>query len=143
MVVPTFGFSFGDILAGISFIKKIITALHDGAGAKQQYRRVIVELTNLEFALNEVRHLKVKVSQTSQKTAIEQTAIQCHEIVVDFLERIAKYSATLGAQTTSSKWSLRGYLHKIQWAMCQEDAIDKLRAEIMVHKFTIDTLLHL
>ena len=141
MVAPAFGFSVGDFIACINLVRSLSTALHDGAGAKLQYRRLITELINLERALTEVRYLKVEDSQASQKIALEQAALQCQESIEDFLRRNAKFKPTLGAQTTSSKWSWRANLHKIQWALCQEDAVDKLRAEITGHTLTINTLL--
>ena len=85
MVVPPFGFSFGDFIAGINLVKDLITTLHGGAGAKLQYRRLITELINLERALTEVRYLKVEDSQALQKIALEQAALQCQKSIEDFL----------------------------------------------------------
>jgi hypothetical protein len=141
MAVPAFGFSFGDFIAGIQLVKDLITALNDTVGAKLQYRRLISELISLERALTEVRHLQVQDSQASQKIALEQAALQCQESIEDFLRRNAKFKTSLGAHTTFSKWSWRANLHKIQWALCKEDAVDKLRAEITGHTLTINTLL--
>lgn len=141
MVVPAFGFSFGDFIAGIGLVRDLVTALQDGAGATLHYRRLATELLNLERALTEVRFLKVDDYHVSQKIALEQMAMQCQESIEDFLRRNAKFTTTLGAQTTLSKWSWRANLHKIQWAMCKEDAVDKLRAEITGHTMTINTLL--
>ncbi|RDL34593.1 uncharacterized protein BP5553_07721 [Venustampulla echinocandica] len=141
MVVPAFGFSFGDFTGGIVLVKELITALRDGAGAKPQYKRLITVLVNLERALTEVQLLKVEDSQAAQKIALEQAALQCRGSIEDFLRQNAKFEATLGAQTTSSKWNWRANLHKIQWVMCREDSIDKLKAEIMGHTLAINTLL--
>jgi hypothetical protein len=141
MVVPAFGFSFSDFIGGINLVRDLVTALQDGAGAKVQYRSLITELINLERALTEVRFLKVDDHHASQKIALEQMAMQCQECIEGFLRQNAKFSTTLGAQTTFSKWSWRANIHKIQWAMCQEDAVDKLRAEITGHTLTINTLL--
>ena len=140
-MAPAFGFSVGDFIACISLVRSLHSALNDGAGAKLQYRRLITELINLERALTEVRYLQVEESQASQKIALEQVALQCQESIEDFLKRNAKFKPTLGAQTTSSKWSWRVNLHKIQWALCQDDAIDKLKAEVTGHTLTINTLL--
>ena len=141
MAAPTFGFSFGDFIAGIGLVRDLVTALQDGARAKLQFRHPITELMNLERALTEVRFLKVDDYHISQKRALEQIAVQCQESIEDFLRRNAKFNTTLGTKTTFSKWSWRVNLHKIQWAMCQEDAVDKLRANIMGHTLTINTLL--
>lgn len=141
MAIPGFGFSFGDFTAGVKLVKDLIIALNDSVGAKLQYRRLISELISLERALTEVRHLQVEDSQASQKIALEQAALQCQESIEDFLRRNAKFKTSLGAHTTFSKWSWRTNLHKIQWALCEEDAVNKLRAEITGHTLTINTLL--
>jgi hypothetical protein len=141
MVVPAFGFSVGDFIACINLVNDLIRALSDSAGAKLQYQRLITELINLKSALTEVRQLKVEESQASQKIALEQVAFQCQKTIETFLTENAKFKTTLAAQTTSSNWSWRANLHKIQWAMCKEDATDKLRAEITGHTLTIQTLL--
>jgi hypothetical protein len=138
MAFPAFSFSLGDFIAGIDLIRDLITALHDSAGAKFQYRRLIAELTNLECALIEIRDIKV---DDFQKIALEQTVLQCQESIQDFLKRNEKFKTTLGTQTSGSKWSWRTDLRKIQWAMCSEDAVDELRAEITGHTLTINTLL--
>jgi hypothetical protein len=141
MAAPAFGFSFGDFIAGINPVKDLIIALNDSVGAKAKYRRLIAELINLERALTEVQHLKVGASQASQKIVLEAAALQCQQSIQDFLTRNAKFKTTLGLQTTNSKWSWRSNLHKIQWALCKVDAIDKLRAEITGHTLTTNTLL--
>ena len=141
MAIPAFGFSFGDCVAGIQLVKDLITALNDTVGAKVQYRRLISELHGLERALTEVRYLQVEDSRASQKIALEQAAFQCQESIEGFLKRNVKFKASLGVETTSSKWSWRANLHKIQWALCKENDVDKLRAEITGHTLTINTLL--
>jgi hypothetical protein len=139
MVVPAFGFSVGDFIAGLKLVKDITEALNDSVGAQPAYRRLIADLINLERALTEVRHLHVTHSQVPQKIALEQAASQCQETIENFLKRNAKFKSTFGTQPTSSKW--RTNFHKIQWALCREDDVDKFRAEIQGHVLTINTLL--
>ena len=141
MAGPAFGFSVGDFIAAITLVKDMVLALQDRAGAKLQYRRLVAELMNLERALTEVRYLKIDASLLPQKTALEQTASQCQETIEDFLKQNAKFSTTLGTQSSTSRWNWRANLHKIQWALFKDDAIDKLRSETMGHTLTINTLL--
>ncbi|CZR68719.1 uncharacterized protein PAC_18618 [Phialocephala subalpina] len=138
---PAFGFSVGDFISAISLIKTLISALNDSAGSKPQYQRLIEALFNLERALTEVKNLKVTASQGSQKIALEQVASQCQQSIERFLEDNAKFKDTLGLAASKSKWSWRTNLHKIQWALCKDEAIAGLRAEITGHTLTINTLL--
>jgi hypothetical protein len=141
MVIPAFGFAVGDFIAAINLVKNVIQALQDGAGAKPQYRHLINELINLERALTEVRYLKIEDSQASQKIALEQAASQCQDTIEGFLNENAKFNSTLGSQLTSSRWSWRTNLHKVQWAICKGDAINKFRAQVTGHTLAINTLL--
>ncbi|KAE8442530.1 hypothetical protein EG329_003245 [Mollisiaceae sp. DMI_Dod_QoI] len=141
MAAPAFGFSVGNFISAISLIKTLVTALNDAAGSKRQYQRLIEALLNLERALTEVKVLKVTTSQASQKIALEQVASQSQQSIERFLEENAKFKPTLALVASSSKWSLRTLLHKIQWALCKEEAVARLRAEITGHTLTINTLL--
>jgi hypothetical protein len=139
MASPVFGFSVGDFIAGLRLVKDLIEALNDTVGARATYRSLIADLLNLERALTEVRFLQIADSLLPQKIALEQAASQCQETIQGFLEGNAKFKSTLGDQPTSSRW--RTNLHKIQWALCREDAVSKFRAEITGHTVTINTLL--
>ncbi|KAJ4301366.1 hypothetical protein N0V90_003458 [Kalmusia sp. IMI 367209] len=140
MSAPAFGFSVGDIIAGIKLIKDLIESLDDAVGARPHYRRLIDEMRNLEQALTEVKNLRIDAqSQACQKIALEQAALQCQACIEAFLKKNAKFQPALGLQPTASTW--RTNLRKIQWAVCRQDAVDKFRAEIAGHVLTINTLL--
>lgn len=138
---PAFGFSVGDFISAISLIKTLIGALHDSAGSKPQYQRLIEALFNLERALTEVKSLRVVDSYASQKVALEQVASQCQSSIERFLEENAKFKDTLGLTAGKSKWNWKTNMHKIQWAVCKDEAIAGLRAEITGYTLTINTLL--
>lgn len=139
MPTPAFGFSVGDFVAGVKLVKDLLDSLDEATGAGLLYRRLITELRNLERALTEVKNLRVHASQACQKIALEQAASQCQDCIEAFLLKNTKFQATLGVQPTGFKW--RTNLHKVQWAVCKQDAVEKFRAEIQGHVLTINTLL--
>jgi hypothetical protein len=139
MPTPAFGFSVGDFVAGIKLVKDLIDSLDEAVGARPIYRRLTAELRSLERALTEVKNLQVHASQACQKVALEQAASQCQDCIETFLRANTKFQATLGVQSTASRW--RANLHKFQWAVCKQNAVDKFRAEITGHVLTINTLL--
>ncbi|KAF8856733.1 hypothetical protein BDZ45DRAFT_745206 [Acephala macrosclerotiorum] len=141
MPAPAFGFSAGDFISAISLIKTLVKALNDATGSKAQYRLLIEALLNLERALTEVKGLRVAAAQASQRVALEQVASQCQQAIELFLEKNAKFDATLSLTASASKWNWRTNLHKIQWALCGEEAVRRLRAELTGHTLTINTLL--
>lgn len=139
MPPPVFGFSIGDFIAGIKLAKDLVDSLDEAVGARPVYRRLIAELHSLERALTEVKNLRVHPSQACQKIALEQAASQCQNCIETFLRENTKFQATLGVQSTASRW--RANLHKFQWAVCKQDDVEKFRAEISGQVLSINTLI--
>ncbi|KAF1957422.1 hypothetical protein CC80DRAFT_592691 [Byssothecium circinans] len=142
MAGPAFGFSFGDFIVGITLVKDLIKSLDDTAGARPAYQGLISDLLGLEEALTNVRNLDVVPALAAQKIALEHIASLCQESIDKFLSKNAKFKATLGVQAppAASRW--RTPLHKIQWALFREDAVNALRAEITGHTTTINLILN-
>lgn len=138
-MIPGFGFSVGDFIAGVKLAQCAARAFDNGAGARPQYRSLIVELNNLVCALKEIRDIQFDDSNASQKSALEEAALQCQEIVETFLEQNVKFQSSLGEEQTASR--LRSNLHKVQWAIWKTNEVDQLRTEILGHTSTINTLL--
>lgn len=139
MPVPGFGFSVGDFLAGINLIKNLVEALNDTAGAKPAYQSLIAELLSLQNALTEAQGVQVDDTGTHLQTALIQVASRCQSSIENFLNKNVKFQSSLGDQPTSSK--LQTNLHKIQWTLCKDDAINNLRKEVTGNTQTLNTLL--
>lgn len=145
MATPGFGFSVGDVLAGLHVVRKIIRALDDTAGSRAAYQKLILELLNLEEALSEVRKLQVDPTQAAQKIALKKVAGQCQLGIKTFLENNMKFQDSLGVGVVPSSLSLKAgwrmNLHKIQWALCKDGPIKELRTELTAHTTTLDLIL--
>lgn len=140
MATPGFGFSVGDVLAGLHVVRKLIRALNDTGGSRVAYQTLIAELVNLEDALRGVNDLQVDPTQAAQKLALEQVARECQKTIQNFLAKNAKFKDSLGARpSTMSAW--RSNLHKVQWALFKESEIDALRIEIAAHSTTLNIIL--
>lgn len=137
--MPAFGFSVGDLVAGINLVKDLIKALEDGAGASAEYRELIAELYTLEVALQQVNHLKLEDSRRLQRIAVEHAAAQCQHTIDEFLKKISKFQPSLRAGGSSKPW--KDSLRKIQWALCKKEDVDRFRAEINGHASSINILL--
>lgn len=141
MATPGFGFSVGDFIAGISFVRKLIRALNDAAGSRLAYRKLISELLNLEDALTEVSKLQLSQAQESQGLALQRVATQCQTSIETFLRKNIKFKESLGTQTHTALPTWRVNLHKMQWALCRDTAVDDLRTEIAAHTATLNVTL--
>lgn len=140
MATPGFGFSVGDVLAGLHVVRKLIRALNDTGGSRVAYQKLIAELLNLEDALRDVNDLQVYPTQAAQKLALEQVAQQCQKSIENFLTKNAKFKEPLGARpSTMSAW--RSNLYKVQWALCKESEIEALRTESAAHSTTLNLII--
>ncbi|KAK7713223.1 hypothetical protein SLS63_012126 [Diaporthe eres] len=141
MATPGFGSSAGDFIAGVSLIKKLIRALNDTAGSRAPYRKLISELLNLEDALTDISKLRLGQAQESQGLSLRRVAMQCESSIEAFLQKKLKFNESLGTQPCATPSAWRMNLHKIQWALCKDTAIDDLRTEIAAHTATLNITL--
>ena len=138
-MLPPFGFSVGDFVAGIELIRQLIKALEDTAGSSAEYRGLIKELYSLERALLEVKHLDLDDSQHAQHVALRQAATQCQQTIDEFLVKIRKFQPAL--RTGGSKSSWRDGLRKVEWALYKKDDVERFRAQLNGHTTSINILL--
>lgn len=143
MAAPPFGFSAGDFIAGVSLVRKSIRALNDSAGARASYRQLVSELSELDEALTGVSNLQLSPTQSAQKVALEQVVSQCQNSITAFLNQNSKFQRSLatasGQPSSTTRW--KASIHKIQWALCKDGAIQTLRTEIQAHTRTLNLLL--
>lgn len=125
MAAPPFGFSVGDLISGVSLVRKLIRALNDFAGARADYRQLVSELSYLDEALTAVSTLQLNPAQSAQNIAMEQVVSQCQISITAFLKKNAKFQGSLGVapgQPTSTPW-WQAMLHKIHWALCRKEQL--------------------
>lgn len=139
MASPGFGFSVGDVLAGLHAVRKLIRALNNTAGSRPAYQKLILELSNLEDALTGIHNLPVDPTMAVQKITLGQVAQQCQRSIETFMNKNAKFKRSLGAQPSLSAW--RSNLHKVQWGLCKDSEIEGLRAEIAAHSTALTIIL--
>ena len=131
MTVP-FGFSIGDVIAGIRVIKTTIDALHSTRGASKDYQQLSSALQTLNESLDTVRSIPLDPHHDAQQSAAITTAVQrCQQTIDSFLECMNKFE--LLKQTDLSRgWSTRvvAVARKIQWAVCMKEDIAKFTEDL-------------
>lgn len=133
MTVP-FGFSIGDVIAGIGVIKTAVDALHGTHGASKDYQRLSSALQTLNESLDTVSAIPLDLQHDTQQNAAIAGAVQrCQQTIDSFLERMAKFEL-LKLTDLSAGWAVKvvAVARKIQWAVCKKDDIAKFTED--VHK---------
>ena len=134
MVVP-FGFSFGDMVSGISLVKDLIRALQDSGGATADYRGLMSELYGLERALIAIKELSLPEDADGYQ-AVRQGVGQCQICVDQFLQKVTKYQP-LSAGTTTLKDAVK----KVKWVLCRREDLLKFRQSLEIQSSSINLLL--
>jgi hypothetical protein len=142
MAVP-FGFSVGDIIAGIGVIKNAISSFSDTCGASREYKLVSDTLDTLNQALVVAQGIQVDPIRDSQEhTAIINASERCQLCVNGFLKRCIKYDV-LNSPSSTQIWTCRVKVavRKIQWALCKKGDLQQFRDELQQQVDSISFLI--
>ncbi|KAL8827615.1 MAG: hypothetical protein Q9191_003078 [Dirinaria sp. TL-2023a] len=133
-----FGFSVGDLIAGIRVFKDSIEAFSSTKGASSDYAALVNEIIILQGGLEAIEELQLVQNFSSKQTAALDRALSgCRKSIDEFLGSIAKYQPHLRSQV--SGW--RSNYRKIQWALCKKEDIANFRAQIARHSSALNMLL--
>lgn len=133
-----FGFSVGDLLAGIRVFKDSIEAFSDTKGASADFATLVGEISTLQDGLEAIEDLQVERDfSLKQFGAIDRAISACQKSIDEFLSSIAKYQLHLRPQASGWQSSYR----KVKWALCKKDDVAHFRAQLARHASAINMLL--
>ena len=136
MVVPGFGFSPGDIIAGIQLLDKAVKALQRSGGAETHFQQAAVELSLLADALRAAQRIHRTDENAAIIEKIHASAHACYIPLAKLLEEVDKLKPQLNPKiTVGQKLACSGVgeniargTRKIQWAISLEDKFAQLKA---------------
>ncbi|SRR6266536_947411 len=102
MVFPAPGYSLNDIISGIRFIAKAISALRENGGASSDYQQILNDVDYLEYILQDIQKATLTQTNASHFGLIRDKASELETILRDFVSSTNKYTGALGHQ---SRWS--------------------------------------
>ena len=133
-----FGFSVGDLLAGIRVFKDSIEAFNDTKGATADFAALVGEISTLQDGLEAIEELQAENNFSSKQfAAIDRAISACQKSIDEFLVSIAKYQPHLHSQTSGWQSSYR----KVKWALCKKEDVAHFRAHVARHASAINMLL--
>jgi hypothetical protein len=131
MTVP-FGFSVGDVIAGIGVVKRAIDAFHNTRGASKDYQRLSHALQTLSESLAIVSAIPLDPQHDTQQTAAIAGGVhRCQQTLDSFLERATKFE--LLEETDQSRgWREKvvAATRKVQWAVCEKGDVTKFTRDV-------------
>jgi len=136
MAVP-FGFSVGDLIAGISLIITSIKAVQDGKGSSAQFQALASELRSLRAGLGAIHELDLEQTAYKEHTAIQEAAAECQLCIEDFVRKVSKYQIFLRPGVDGWKASCK----RIQWAFCKKKDVADFRDQMAQRSSAINMLM--
>ena len=103
MVTPTFGFSFGDFIAGIKLIIDIYGAFQETDGAKSKYAALVSFLHSLTATLTQLESFMASAPASDEAQGIITLLQSVKGPLKDFADFLDKYKDSLQADSTQSK----------------------------------------
>lgn len=109
----SFGWSAGDIIAGINLIKDVCQALDSAKGAAHDFQETVIFLESLEQALQSLHTLPDLSAYPSHGDQITEQVRLLKVPIQKFLDHVKKYQPTLGPKANTS-W-IRQIPRKLRW----------------------------
>ena len=124
----SFGWSVGDIIAGIELVSKIGKALQEVGGAADDYQESATSLKVFEEALQFIQTFAQSYAggESIQAASIEKHALSMKNALTSFLSKIDEYEGSLGA-SADRKW-FHHPKKKIKWAFFVSKEVDLLKS---------------
>ena len=133
-----FGFSIGDLIAGIKLIKTSIEAAKDVKSASNHFTSLIAEISTLEDGLEAIEELQLEGEVSmKQGAAIDGAVSACKTSIDEFCSSIAKYQPHLRNNASG----LQATYRRIKWALCKKEDVANFRNNVARHASSINMLL--
>lgn len=127
----SFGFSVGDFVAVAKVIADIISSLR--ASSMSAYCELIVELHNLERALDDIEHLKYNPEQTAAATAVKVAALTCRFPLDEFGAKLEKFQCLQARERMGIRARVNVWRLKLEWGFTMEEEVQRLRTYLTAH----------
>ncbi|KAF2492873.1 hypothetical protein BU16DRAFT_583936 [Lophium mytilinum] len=141
-MVVAFGWSAGDIVAGIRVTVKICEAFKESGGAASKYKQTVDFLDGFKLTLE---HLKTYIDGNPADSHASSISDQIEKIKVhfeSFQNAIEKYEKALGEASTTGL--VKKVSRKMRWTLKEMSGdVDNLKAAVMQPLQIINTLLSL
>jgi hypothetical protein len=140
--MPVIG-GIGDILALITLVREVATALDGSRGSKAEYQEVRCELEGLENALL-LHHqlLQARCNDPALNAIFKSTrsrAEDCQRCIEVFSKQAVKFERSLGVGRGGNV--CRDVTMKVRWQMSKKEEVARFRAELAQHISSLNMLL--
>jgi hypothetical protein len=131
----SFGWSVGDVIAGINVLIQVFEALDDAKGGKAAHSELARELSSFQNALDGIRKYALQSS-------MEQAVGNCQQCIDTFVNRMKKFK-NIDKDYGGSRWSPDKFMKNVravEWAMCKKSEVDDFRKAVLFHTAAILSL---
>jgi hypothetical protein len=138
--MSSFGYSFGDFIAGANLSYRLTRALSGTRGANIEYQEAINELASIQQTFYQIGRLKESnILPQSTIDAASYIVLSSVDLIGDFLERTKRYRKRFcergGASKVSDSWM------KIGWVLFESEELRELKVALHLKMTSIGILL--
>ena len=147
MVVPAFGFSVGDFIAGVHLLIHVCQALRDTNKGTEEYHSAVAFLELLALLCQRFEQFnRTSVCDPEAFRRLDATIQACHARIHRFLLRTKKYECAFPGKI-DDKTTCRRFVKlapsKLRWRFRVKDDLAKLQAEMTPHLLNVVSFLQL
>ncbi len=139
-----FGWSVGDVLAGIQLVVLVISALQESTDSRCDYQLLIHDLHNFKQILEVLKDLQATEATLSYVNAIRSIALSCQTPLSAFLKKLEKsYDASLSHSSSWSRLDPRSVSRTVQFGLLMPKEVSKMRTYINAKLVSVGILIGL
>ena len=127
----SFGISVGDFIAATKLISDIVSSLR--ASSTSAYRELIIELHNLDQALNAIEHLECIPEHIAAVTAVKVAALTCRFPLDEFDAKLTRFRCLQEQGALNTRQRMNILRLKLEWGFTMEEEVQRLRAYLATH----------
>ncbi len=140
--MAAFGFSVGDIIAGVNLLIEAVQSLNASHGAQADYQELGRELQSLNSGLDGIGALSLDSTYEAEISAVNAAVDKCRTCVQAFVQRYDGFKSL--ENTSTERWSLarlKNCGRGVQWAVWKKDDVVRFRDQVHCHSGAIGMLL--
>jgi hypothetical protein len=137
----SFGWSAGDIVAGLNTLAKVGKALEDSGRAATEYQEAVTYSSSVSKTLSRIQTLLQNNPNLLWEADLVQQGNILKSAIGDFVKKINKYDKSIGVDTQRQK--ARRVPREDQFALFCSDQVKELRTAITQPQLVLDLFISL
>ena len=147
----SFGWSAGDIAAGLKLVSQVSEALSSAQGSTKDHQQAMLFCQSFQSALSAVKSFQIAATNAELESiidngtirALEESQVTMKNLYDDLRHRIDRYACLQAKENEDSMGYLTRQVQKVKWEFFAKEEIQGLREKIVQQTCLLQPSLHL